>query len=116
MVLPGEGEPRIGMNVRAARRSRGMSLETLAGLIGRSKGWLSKIENGHARLERRQDIAAIARALEVSADGLLGEPARERVAPAAWRAQDLRRQGPGERPAPEQPDERALLVGEVDRL
>ena len=77
MVLPDDGEPRIGMNVRAARRSRGMSLETLAGLIGRSKGWLSKIENGHARLERRQDIAAIARALGVSADGWLGEPAPE---------------------------------------
>ena len=41
-----EGEPRIGLNVRAARRSRGMSLEALAGLTGRSKGWLSKIENG----------------------------------------------------------------------
>lgn len=26
-----EGAPRIGLNVRAARRSRGMSLETLAG-------------------------------------------------------------------------------------
>jgi transcriptional regulator with XRE-family HTH domain len=54
-----------------------MSLETLAGLTGHSKGWLSKIENGHARLERRQDIAAIAEALAVSADGLLGEPAPE---------------------------------------
>jgi transcriptional regulator with XRE-family HTH domain len=77
MVLPDEGEPRIGVNVRAARRSRGMSLETLAGLIGRSKGWLSKIENGHARLERRQDIAAIAEALQVSADTLVGAPAPE---------------------------------------
>ena len=47
--------------------------ETLVGLTGRSHGWLSKVENGHARLERRQDIAAIAEALEVSA-GLLGEP------------------------------------------
>jgi transcriptional regulator with XRE-family HTH domain len=54
-----------------------MSLETLAGLVGRSKGWLSKIENGHARLERRQDIAAIAEALEVSADSLVGVPAPE---------------------------------------
>jgi transcriptional regulator with XRE-family HTH domain len=71
------GLPRIGHNVRAARRSRGMSLETLAGLTGHSKGWLSKVENGHARLERRQDIAAIAEALAVSADGLLGEPAPE---------------------------------------
>ena len=72
-----DGEPRIGLNVRAARRSRGMSLDTLAGLTGRSKGWLSKIENGHARLERRQDIAALAEALEVSADSLVGEPAPE---------------------------------------
>jgi transcriptional regulator with XRE-family HTH domain len=77
MAPPGEGERRIGENVRAARRSRGISLEALAGLTGRSKGWLSKVENGHARLERRQDIAAIAEALAVSADGLLGEPAPE---------------------------------------
>jgi transcriptional regulator with XRE-family HTH domain len=77
MASSDEGEPRIGLNVRAARRSRGMSLETLAGLIGRSKGWLSKIENGRARLERRQDIAAIAEALEVSADSLVGSPAPE---------------------------------------
>jgi transcriptional regulator with XRE-family HTH domain len=77
-MTPSDGdELRIGSNVRAARRSRGMSLETLAGLSGRSKGWLSKIENGHARLERRQDIAALAEALAVSADSLIGAPAPE---------------------------------------
>jgi transcriptional regulator with XRE-family HTH domain len=76
-MAPGEVEARIGSNVRAARRSRGMSLEVLAGLTGRSKGWLSKIENGHARLERRQDIAAIAEALAVSAESLVGAPAPE---------------------------------------
>ena len=80
-MAPANGdEPRIGTNVRAARRARGMSLETLAGLTGRSKGWLSKIENGHARLERRQDIAALAEALEVSADSIVGEPAPENPA------------------------------------
>lgn len=77
MASSPEGERRIGENVRAARRSRGMSLEALAGLTGRSKGWLSKVENGHARLERRQDIAAIAEALAVSADTLVGGPAPE---------------------------------------
>lgn len=77
MASSGENEPRIGANVRAARRSRGMSLDTLAGLTGRSKGWLSKIENGHARLERRQDIAAIAEALQVSADTIVGAPTPE---------------------------------------
>jgi transcriptional regulator with XRE-family HTH domain len=76
MAPADEGVRRIGENVRAARHYRGMSLETLAGLTGRSKGWLSKIENGHARLERRSDVAALAEALQVAADDLLGEPAR----------------------------------------
>src|SRR6266567_3921338 len=84
MAPPDEGEPRIGMNVRAARRSRGMSLETLAGLTGRSKGWLSKIENGRARLERRQDIAGLAEALAVSADSLVGGPTPEIQARSAF--------------------------------
>ncbi|MFD0899507.1 helix-turn-helix domain-containing protein [Actinomadura sediminis] len=67
-------DARIGENVRAARQFRGMSLEATAGLVGRSKGWLSKIENGQARLERRSDIRSLAEALEVSAADLLGEP------------------------------------------
>jgi transcriptional regulator with XRE-family HTH domain len=67
----------VGMNVRRARRYRGMSLEQLAGRIGRSKGWLSMVENGKLMLDKRQDIAAIALALEVSADTLLGQPAPE---------------------------------------
>jgi len=54
-----------------------MSLEVLAGRAGHTKGWLSKIENGSLRLEKREDIAALAQALEVSADTLLGEPAPE---------------------------------------
>ena len=69
--------PPFATVARPDPRSRGMSLEALAGLTGRSKGWLSKIENGHSRLERRQDIAAIAEALEVPADSLVGEPAPE---------------------------------------
>lgn len=70
-----DGARRIGENVRAARRFRGLSIEAAAGLVGRSKSWLSKIENGYLRLERRADIAALAEALEVSAADLLGEPA-----------------------------------------
>jgi transcriptional regulator with XRE-family HTH domain len=65
---------RIGDNVRAARLYRGMSLEVLAGLVGRTKGWLSRVENGHLRLERRSDIRAIAEALQVSPSDLVGEP------------------------------------------
>lgn len=67
----------IGQRVREARRLRGLNLETAAGLIGRSKGWLSMVENGHLPLDKRSDIAALAEVLEVSADTLLGEPASD---------------------------------------
>lgn len=67
----------IGLAVRRARRSRGLTLEQLAGRAGRSKSWLSKIENGRLPLDRRGDIAALAQALEVSADTLIGEPTPE---------------------------------------
>jgi transcriptional regulator with XRE-family HTH domain len=71
------GAQRIGQNVRAARRASGKSVEALAGLVGRSKSWLSKVENGRTPLERRSDIAALAEALEVSADYLMGCPVPE---------------------------------------
>ena len=65
----------IGLAVRRARRFAGLSLEVTAGLCGHTKSWLSKIENGHAALDNRFDIANLADALGVSADVLLGEPA-----------------------------------------
>jgi hypothetical protein len=54
-----------------------MTLEQLAGRVGKSKAWLSMVENGRRSLDKRSDIAALAEALEVSADALLGEPAPE---------------------------------------
>ncbi|WP_230465478.1 helix-turn-helix domain-containing protein [[Actinomadura] parvosata] len=68
-----------------------MSLEVLAGLVGRSPAWLSLIENGKRRLEKRSDIAALAEALDASATDLLGGPApavpfqRGRIVPARLR-------------------------------
>ncbi len=81
----------VGKNVRRARRFAGLTLEQLAGQIGKSKGWLSLVENGKARLEKRQDIARIAEVLAVSADTLLGEPAPE-IAPGghSYNLQPLR--------------------------
>src|SRR5690606_13056375 len=70
----------IGERVRIARRARGMPLETLAGLIGRSKGWMSMAERGLVPLDKRSDIAAIAGVLEVAADDLLGTPAPDLAA------------------------------------
>lgn len=67
----------IGLSVRRARHSRGLTLQQAADRAGRSKAWLSMIENGVRTLDKRADIAALAVALDVSADTLLGEPAPE---------------------------------------
>lgn len=67
----------IGQNVRRARRYRGLTLQQLADLIGKSKGWLSLIENGRLTLDKRSDVARIAEVLGVSADTILGQPAPE---------------------------------------
>jgi len=37
-----------GEDIRAIRRSRGRTLQETAGAIGRSAGWLSLVERGHA--------------------------------------------------------------------
>ncbi|MEU6712359.1 helix-turn-helix transcriptional regulator [Nonomuraea sp. NPDC046802] len=93
MSRPDDGAKRIGENVRAARRARGTSLETLAGLVGRSKGWLSKVENGKIPLEKRSDIVALADALEVSAtelvDGPTGSVPRSNTVPSTSRLREI---------------------------
>ena len=65
---------RAGARIRRARRRRGLSLAATAGLIGRSKGWLSMIENGQLQLDRLSDIVALASILEVPALVLTGIP------------------------------------------
>jgi transcriptional regulator with XRE-family HTH domain len=62
----------IGAEIRRLRKWRGMTLDALAGQAGMTKGYLSKIENGHTALERRSTIKAIADALRVSVGDLTG--------------------------------------------
>lgn len=62
----------IGSEIRRLRKWRGMTLDALAGQAGMTKGYLSKIENGHTALERRSTIKAIADALRVSVGDLTG--------------------------------------------
>ncbi len=47
-----------------------MSLDTLAGLTGLSKGFLSMVENGHRQMDRRSHVEAVANALRVSTEVL----------------------------------------------
>ena len=66
--------PTVGDRVRSSRLYRGMSLQVLADRSGLSKGFLSMVENGQRRLERRGHIAAVAEALQVSIADLTGQP------------------------------------------
>ena len=47
----------------------------LAGLVGRTIDWLSKVENGRHQLDRLSVIKSLADALDVTVGDLLGEPA-----------------------------------------
>ncbi|TNY37765.1 helix-turn-helix domain-containing protein [Thermomonospora catenispora] len=63
-----------GQRVAWHRVRRGMPQEVLAGLVGRTVDWLSKIENDRAPLDRLSVIRALADALGVSVFDLIGEP------------------------------------------
>ncbi|ROP40715.1 helix-turn-helix domain-containing protein [Saccharothrix texasensis] len=64
----------IGGRVRTIRRRRGLSLEVAAGLTGISKPYLSMLENGRRRFERRGLLEDLAAALGCSVADLTGQP------------------------------------------
>src|SRR4051794_37571388 len=64
----------IGERIAWYRRRRGMSQEVLAGFVGRTADWLSKIENGRIELDRLSVLRHLATALDVSLGDLIGEP------------------------------------------
>jgi transcriptional regulator with XRE-family HTH domain len=65
-------EPTIGERVARARIARGIDQETLAGLVGRSASWVSKIERGVLPLDRKSVVLKLAEVLEVDANLLEG--------------------------------------------
>ncbi|RJL22828.1 helix-turn-helix domain-containing protein [Bailinhaonella thermotolerans] len=64
----------IGERIAWYRRRRGMSQEVLAGLVGRTTDWLSKVENDRIELDRLSVIKSLAVALDVALGDLLAEP------------------------------------------
>ncbi|PYF08130.1 XRE family transcriptional regulator [Rhodobacter viridis] len=55
----------VGEDIRALRKTRGMTLAQLAAAVGRSVGWLSHIERGQTTPSVR-DLGQIAERLEVT--------------------------------------------------
>ncbi|MDM4720367.1 helix-turn-helix transcriptional regulator [Micromonospora sp. WMMA1363] len=64
----------VGERIAWYRRRRGMSQEVLAGIVGRTVDWLSKVENNRIDLDRLSVIRSVAGALDVSIGDLVGEP------------------------------------------
>ena len=73
--MRGAGEQfTVGERVAFYRLRRGLTQRVLAGLVGRSEDWLSKIERGERDIRRLDVIAELARALRVTVSDLLGQP------------------------------------------
>lgn len=115
----------IGARVRYWRLRRSMSQQAVADLAGLSRSQVAMIETGRRALDRRSQIAALAAALRVATDDLIGEviPAgdeRLAVAQAALPALRLALLGSTlDEPADVEPRPLAQLQAEteqVDRL
>jgi transcriptional regulator with XRE-family HTH domain len=64
----------IGERIAFYRRRRGQSQLVLAGLVGRTEDWLSKVENNRIELDRLSVIRRVAEAMDVTIGDLVGEP------------------------------------------
>jgi transcriptional regulator with XRE-family HTH domain len=76
------------------RRRRGLTQQTLAGLVGRTPSWVEKIENGRAPLDRISVVRDLARALGVSFRDLVPEDAPVAVDAAVHLTLDYRSVNP----------------------
>jgi len=64
----------VGERIAFYRRRRGLTQRVLAGLVGRSEDWLSKIERGEREPRRLDVLVDVAKALRVTVGDLLGQP------------------------------------------
>lgn len=88
------GHLSLGERIAWYRRRRGLSQEVLAGLIGRTVDWLSKVENGRIEIDRLSVIKSLAEALDIAVGDLLNEPSL-----LEWTADSGSRTVPGLRAA-----------------
>jgi transcriptional regulator with XRE-family HTH domain len=63
----------VGQRIAYYRRRRGLTQEVLAGLVGRSTVWLSRIERGERVLDKIADLLTLARVLKVEPADLIGK-------------------------------------------
>lgn len=86
----------IGIDIRALRRARGLTLQQLADDLGRSVGWLSQVERDLSE-PGIDDLRALAKALDVSISTLFSNaPSPAHEAGRIVRSQARRAIGPGD--------------------
>jgi transcriptional regulator with XRE-family HTH domain len=61
---------RIGENIRAARKSKNLTIETLSELAGVSESFLGTVERGESSISI-ETLISLCKALDVSADSLI---------------------------------------------
>ena len=71
----------IGERIAWQRRRRGLSQEVLAGLVGRTTDWLSKVENNRIPLDRLSLITVIANVLQIPVASLVDPETKSVTAP-----------------------------------
>jgi transcriptional regulator with XRE-family HTH domain len=64
----------IGERIAFYRQRRDMTQAVLAGMVGKSEDWLSKIERGERQAQRIDVLGDLARELRVTLGDLVGEP------------------------------------------
>jgi transcriptional regulator with XRE-family HTH domain len=64
----------IGDRIAFYRQRRDMTQAVLAGMVGKSEDWLSKIERGERQAQRIDVLVDLARELRVTLGDLVGEP------------------------------------------
>lgn len=80
---------KLGEEIRSRRLGKGWSLSDLAEHSGVSKAYISDLENGNAGKPNVQYVYAIAVALDVTLDELLGNAAPSSVRRTARKKEDL---------------------------
>lgn len=79
-----EEQERIGQRVRRQRLSVGMTQADLAAALGRTQGWVSKLEKGRIELDRAGLINAVAAALHCHPNTLIDRPYTGTRAETKW--------------------------------
>ncbi|EGX55040.1 hypothetical protein SZN_34922 [Streptomyces zinciresistens K42] len=74
----------IGRRVRRARLRLGMTQADLAVALGKTQGWVSKMERGHIELDRVGLLNLIASELHVHPNDLIGRPYSSSPAENQW--------------------------------